>query len=84
MWEEQNFLDKAAITNLIAVGDSDAEMFAAKSFASGSDRCLIKLVKLRDDPTYDELKKELTVINSQFDYIFSSYKSMTLRLERAQ
>ena len=33
LWQEEHFLDKAAITNLIAVGDSECEMEAAKIFA---------------------------------------------------
>ena len=33
LWREENFLDRAAILNLIAIGDSDYEMEAAKLFA---------------------------------------------------
>ena len=34
LWKDQDLLDKAAITNFIAVGDSEYEMDAAKSFAT--------------------------------------------------
>lgn len=71
LWREENFLDKAAILNLIAIGDSDYEMEAAKLFASQSDRCLVKLVKMRESPTFDELHKELVIINERYQYIFS-------------
>lgn len=71
LWREENFLDKAAILNLIAIGDSDYEMEAAKLFASQSDRCLVKLVKMRESPTFDELHKELAIINDRYQYIFS-------------
>lgn len=75
-------MDKAAITNLIAVGDSEYEMEAAKAMALMSDRCYIKLVKLGEQPLFDELKKELVVINDKFDYIFKTFKNLTIKLER--
>ena len=59
LWEEEGFLDKAAITNLIAMGDAEYEMEAARQFSNRSDRCLVKLVKLRECPSFEELKKEL-------------------------
>ena len=82
LWEEELYLDKASITNLIAVGDAEYEMEAAKNFASKSDRCLIKLVKLRECPSFEELRKELGVVNEKYDYIFSSFKNLTIKLER--
>ncbi len=82
MWRQQNFLDRAAILNLIAIGDSDYEMEAAKLFASQSDRCLVKLVKMRENPTFDELFKELVIINDRYPYIFSQFKNLTIKLER--
>ena len=84
LWNDKDFLDKAAITNLIAMGDSDYEMEAAKLFAGKSDRCLVKLVKLRDCPSFDELIRELEVINEKFGYIFSSFKNITIKLERVE
>lgn len=82
LWREQNFLDRAAILNLIAIGDSDYEMEAAKLFASQSDRCLVKLVKMRENPTFEELHKELAIINDRYPYIFSQFKNLTIKLER--
>lgn len=82
LWEENGFLDKAAITNLVALGDAGYEMEAAKNFASKSDRCLVKLVKLRECPSFEELRKELQVVNDRFNYIFSSFKNLTIKLER--
>jgi hypothetical protein len=64
------------------MGDSEYEMEAAKLFANHSDRCLVKLVKFRDNPTFEEVKKELQVINEKFNYIFSSFKNLTIKLER--
>lgn len=82
LWTEEGFLDKASITNLIAMGDADYEMEAARNFANQSDRCLLKLVKLRECPSFEELRKELCVINEKYDYIFSSFKNLTIKLER--
>lgn len=68
--------------NLIAIGDSEFEMEAAKKFAAKSDKCVVKLLKLRDSPSFDELKKELEIINERFPYIFSAYKNISIKLER--
>jgi len=57
-------------------------MEAAKLFASQSDRCLVKLVKMRENPTFDELFKELIIINERYTYIFSQFKNLTIKLER--
>ena len=37
---------------------------------------------MRESPTFDELKKELMVINDRYEYIFSSFKNLTIKLER--
>lgn len=84
LWDELGYLDKAAIINLVALGDAGYEMEAAKNFASKSDRCLVKLVKLRECPSFDELRKELVVVNEKFNYIFSSFKNLTIKLERVK
>ena len=34
LWDEKGFLEKSPITNLIALGDSEYEMEAAKMFAA--------------------------------------------------
>ena len=52
-------LDPEAPLNLICIGDNDYEMDAAKHFKSTTcigKRCLLKLVKLKDDPTPNELE----------------------------
>jgi hypothetical protein len=70
LWEDSDLqLDKAAITNFIAMGDADYEMDAARVFCSKSDRCLLKLIKLGESPRYEELRKELQCVVDRFDYI---------------
>jgi hypothetical protein len=70
---------------MISFGDSTFEMEAASSFADKSPNptnCFLKLIKLKESPTFDELKSELDVVISQFDKIFSSVKNLKIKLER--
>jgi hypothetical protein len=57
-------------------------MEAGISFQKNSKLCLIKLVKLRESPSPEELAKQLMLINDKFDYIVSSYKNLNIKLER--
>ena len=57
-------------------------MEAAKHLANNSDRSLMKLVKFRENPTFEELKRELEIINEKYNYIYSSFKNLTIKLER--
>ena len=73
------------ITNMISFGDSTFEMEAASAFAEKSPNpgnCFLKLIKLKENPTFDELKSELDVVVSQFEKIFSSVKNLKIKLER--
>ena len=43
LWDAEGLIDKAAITNLIVIGDSQNEMEAAKNFQKSADNmCLAK------------------------------------------
>ena len=57
-------------------------MDAGKSFLQSTDRCIAKQIKLRENPSADELQKQLSVINKEFDFIFSSFKTFNLKLEK--
>jgi hypothetical protein len=87
LWEEPNLLDRSpsVITNMLSFGDSTFEMEAASAFAEKSpspQQCFLKLVKLKENPTFDELKSELDVVLSQFEKIFGAVKSLKIKLER--
>jgi hypothetical protein len=87
LWSDSYLLDRnqSTITNMISFGDSTFEMEAASSFADSSpnpNNCFLKLIKLKESPTFDELKSELDVVLSQFDTIFSSVKNLKIKLER--
>ena len=55
--ETQKEIDDAAITNLIALGDSMMEMDAAHNLAQKFQKALIKTVKFREFPKPNELVK---------------------------
>ena len=42
LWDVEGLIDKAAITNLIVIGDSQYEMDAGKNFQKSADICLAK------------------------------------------
>ena len=52
--------DTHTLLNLIVVGDSDYEINAAKHFRANmkyGKKCLIKLVKLKEEPTATDLDR---------------------------
>ena len=70
---------------MISFGDSTYEMEAASAFSEASpnpNTCFLKLIKLKESPTFDELKSELDVVISQYENIFSSVKNLKIKLER--
>jgi hypothetical protein len=75
-------LDTNLVTNLLCLGDSVIEMEAAHILASKFSHAFIKTVKFRDSPKPEELFKQLSLINGQFDRIFSSIKNLTIRVEK--
>jgi hypothetical protein len=87
LWDDDHLLDKNPniITNVISFGDSNFEMEAASAFAEKSPNpanCYLKLIKLKDNPTFDELKGEMEVVLSQFNKIFASVKNLKIKLEK--
>ena len=87
LWTDSTLLDtnQTMITNMISFGDSTFEMEAASAFAESSpnpQNCFLKLIKLKENPTFDELKSELDVVCYQFEKIFSAVKNLKIKLER--
>ena len=77
-------MELGAITNLIALGDSNIEMEASKKLAEKFPLALLKTVKFRVEPTPDELAKQLTLVDERFDMIYSSANNLNIRLERRE
>jgi len=82
--KDERLLDFEAITNLIVVGDQNYEIEAARIFGAQLEKCLVKTVKLSENPLPSELIKQLKVLNDKWDYILSAFKNLTIKLERKQ
>ena len=78
----QNSLNLKLVTNILCLGDSLFEMEAGRILASKFKEAFIKTVKFREGPKLDELIKQLKLVASQFDTIYSSAKSLTIRVEK--
>ncbi len=89
-WKMYAFLDtmknmeKHAVTNLIAIGDSNIEIEASKVLARKFPRAHLKTVKLREEPSPDELVKQLILVNNRMPNILTTVKNLTIRLERKE
>lgn len=78
----QRRLDYPIVTNLISVGDSNYEMEATAIMGQDFSEARVKTIKLRDNPTADELKKELELIVQRFERIAANAQNMKITLER--
>ncbi|KFG58182.1 hypothetical protein TGRUB_223870 [Toxoplasma gondii RUB] len=87
-WKVQAFLEvrrqlnREIITNLISVGDSVIEMDAVHVMGKEFSQALVKTVKLRENPSPEELAKQLEVVSSKFESICLSACSLAIGLER--
>jgi len=69
-WKQRTFqaiseqMDKLAITNIVAVGDSQIEIDAAANMASNFNEAYVKTVKLKEQPNLVELTKQIELIFS--------------------
>mmetsp|Transcript_28121 Transcript_28121/g.27926 ORF Transcript_28121/g.27926 Transcript_28121/m.27926 type:complete len:90 (+) Transcript_28121:1018-1287(+) len=77
-------MEKHAVTNIIAIGDSNIEMEASKVLARKFPRALLKTVKLREEPSPDELVKQLVLVSNRMPNILTTVKNLTIRLERKE
>lgn len=67
--ETMEEMEMGAVTNLIAIGDSNIEIEASKNLAKNFPRALLKTVKLREVPSPEELIKQLMLINNRMNNI---------------
>ena len=87
-WKIQAFLDLQRIfnvklvSNIICFGDSLLEMQAGKILGSKFSEAFVKTIKFKETPKMEELLKQLSVVCQQFNYIYSSVKNMTIKIER--
>jgi len=79
LWDVDGLLIKDCLLNLMVIGDSKYEIDAGKQFKKTcKSKCVLKLMKLKEDPNPIELNKQLNVLNSQFEFITSSCKPLNL------
>jgi len=68
----------------MVVGDSQYEMDAAVQFQKECKYCLVKLVKLKELPTPNELAKQLQLVDQRFEYMVGSFKNLNIKLEKSE
>lgn len=67
--EVQRQLDTDLITNLVSLGDSNMEMEAVHVMGNKFDTALVKTIKFRENPTPEELVKQLELVVQKFEKI---------------
>jgi len=82
LWDRDLGMDPKSLINLMVVGDSQYEMDAGTEFQKCCKLCLVKLVKLKELPTPDELAKQLALVDQKFEYMVGSFKNLNIKLEK--
>lgn len=80
--ETQEGLEKGAITNIIAIGDSQIELDAAHNLSAQFPMARIKTIKLKQSPTPEELNKELKALLLKINTIIDNGTDMSIKLEK--
>ena len=78
----QKYVDVKLVTNLICLGDSSFEIEAGRILASKFSEAFIKTIKFKEIPKLDDLIKQLNAVCNQFNYIYSTVKNLTIRVEK--
>ena len=69
-------------TNIICVGDSIHEMEAGHSLAAKFPISYIKAIKFKQTPKIEDLIMQLSLVIDKFDYIYSTCKNWTIKVEK--
>lgn len=80
--EVQRQLDSQIITNLISLGDSNFEMDAVHVMGKEFAQALIKTIKFRENPSPEELLKQLELVSQKFERIVENARNLKIGLER--
>lgn len=78
----QRQLDSQIITNLVSLGDSNLEMDAVHVMGKEFSQALIKTIKFRENPTPEELVKQLELVAQKFEKIILNARNLKIGLER--
>jgi hypothetical protein len=71
LWEVDGLLVKTSSTllNLFVLGDSDYEIRAGKHMRANmkhNRKCVVKLVKMKEEPSAQDLERQLSTLNIKF------------------
>ncbi|CAE8583387.1 unnamed protein product [Polarella glacialis] len=80
--EVQRQLDSQIITNLLSLGDSNFEMDAVHVMGKEFSQALIKTIKFRENPSPEELLKQLELVTQKFEKIVENARNLKIGLER--
>jgi hypothetical protein len=85
LWDVEGLMAKTPETllNLFILGDSDYEIRAGKNMRTHMKygrQCLIKLVKMKEEPNASDLERQLTTLLSKFNEITCSQKHVNIVL----
>jgi len=80
--ELQRSLDPHPVTNIIAVGDSDHEINAARAMANHFARAVVKTVKFKPIPMPLDLLRQLELFREKLDQIVEAGSNLQLKLYR--
>mmetsp|Transcript_12042 Transcript_12042/g.21364 ORF Transcript_12042/g.21364 Transcript_12042/m.21364 type:complete len:316 (-) Transcript_12042:61-1008(-) len=80
--EVQRQLDSQIITNLISLGDSNFEMDAVHVMGKEFAQALVKTIKFRENPSPEELLKQLELVTQKFAKIVENARNLKIGLER--
>ena len=74
--------DSKLLTNLLCFGDSNLEIDACQLLNTKFENALIKSIKFREKPKPEELIKELKLVKSQLEMIYSVIRPLTVNVEK--
>jgi len=78
----QRELDMPVITNLNSMGDAEYEMEATQIMGKEFSEALVKTIKLRANPSPEELLKQLELVTQNFERIVTNARNLKIGLER--
>jgi len=87
-WKNEAFqefrktFDDSVIANIMVIGDSRAEIEAARNLGSLISHSLIKTVKFKSNPGIRDLTKQINLLIERFEQIITNKTSLTIRLEK--
>lgn len=70
------------VTNIICFGDSFIELESGKKLSSKLNESFYKAIKFKENPSIEDLIKQLNLIYNKMDYIYSKPKNLSIIIEQ--